>query len=418
MATFKAEVYAHQKKADGTYNIKIRVTHNKRKKYLATSYYVVKDDLTRSLKIKNQYYIDQTDKLIRSYRSICDRLGERSTCMNIEQIVDFISKGSQGDGLNLDIIEYGRSIAKEIHDKGHSGNASIYVTVLNNLVKFVGRERIGVQEITVRFINDWIKWIQEQPARANRSKGERAQSLYPSTLRAIHNRAKLEYNDEETGVIRIPLSPFKKIRLPQIPISKKRALDVDVIRKIIELEYTPTLRTGNNRFNLAKDVFLLSFALIGMNAVDLYNCTDCTDGRITYQRTKTKNRRADRAEISIKIEPEIMALVNKYKDTSGKRVFNFHNSYASADNLSIALSRGLKQVGEALNISNLEFYAARHSWATIAVNDVAVDKYVVHSALNHVDDKMRVTDIYIKKSWDSIDQANRAVLDYVEFKIK
>lgn len=36
MATFKAEVYAHQKKKDGTYNIKIRVTHNGEKRYLAT----------------------------------------------------------------------------------------------------------------------------------------------------------------------------------------------------------------------------------------------------------------------------------------------------------------------------------------------------------------------------------------------
>lgn len=33
MATFKAEVYAHQKKQDGTYNIKVRVTHNQKKKY-------------------------------------------------------------------------------------------------------------------------------------------------------------------------------------------------------------------------------------------------------------------------------------------------------------------------------------------------------------------------------------------------
>ena len=36
MATFKAEVYAHQKRADGTYNIKIRVIHQKRKKYIPT----------------------------------------------------------------------------------------------------------------------------------------------------------------------------------------------------------------------------------------------------------------------------------------------------------------------------------------------------------------------------------------------
>jgi hypothetical protein len=49
MATFKAEVYAHQKKKDGTYNIKIRVTHNQQKRYLATPYYVTKDDVPKRL---------------------------------------------------------------------------------------------------------------------------------------------------------------------------------------------------------------------------------------------------------------------------------------------------------------------------------------------------------------------------------
>ena len=42
-----------------------------------------------------------------------------------------------------------------------------------------------------------------------------------------------------------------------------------------------------------------------------------------------------------------------------------------------------------------------------------VDKYTVHTALNHVDENMRVTDIYIRKSWDKIDAANRAVLDFL-----
>lgn len=36
MVTFKAEVYAHQRKKDGTYNIKIRVTHQGKKRYLST----------------------------------------------------------------------------------------------------------------------------------------------------------------------------------------------------------------------------------------------------------------------------------------------------------------------------------------------------------------------------------------------
>ena len=63
------------------------------------------------------------------------------------------------------------------------------------------------------------------------------------------------------------------------------------------------------------------------------------------------------------------------------------------------------------------FHCARHTWATIASNEAGVDKYTVHTALNHVDENMRVTDIYIAKSWDSIDAANRKVLDYVKLSL-
>lgn len=134
-------------------------------------------------------------------------------------------------------------------------------------------------------------------------------------------------------------------------------------------------------------------------------------------RTKTRNRRADNAEISIRIEPEIQALAAKYKDPTGKKVFNFYKMYGSMTTFSTALNRGLKKIGNLLGVDDLEFYAARHSWATIAINDVGVDKYTVHSALNHVDEAMRVTDIYIKKDWSHIDRANRQVLDFLKLDI-
>ena len=430
MATFKAEVYAHQKKQDGTYNIKIRVTHNMRKKYLSTIYFVGKDDLTRNLKIKNQYYIDETDALIKKYRKICDRLGERLKNMTVEQIVDFITGDTPDDSFDLDIVAYGKAFVKQLMDSGHIGNAKSYEVSLNNLVKFVGREKVSIREITVRFLNNYIKWIQEQPSRTSRVKGERAQSLYLSNLRAIHNRAKAEFNDEDLGIIRIPLSPFQKIKLPKVPLSRKRALDAEQIRKIAELEYQTSYHVGINRFNFAKDVFLLSFGLVGMNAVDLYHCDNCKNGRITYNRTKTKNRRLDKAEISIKIEPEIQELVNKYRDPDGKRVFCFYKMYSNIDTFTSAINGfdrtdkkgnrhivGLKKVGDFVGVEDLEFYAARHTWATIAANEAGVDKFTVHSALNHVDENMKVTDIYIKKSWDPIDQANRKVLDFVKLHI-
>lgn len=194
-------------------------------------------------------------------------------------------------------------------------------------------------------------------------------------------------------------------------------MTVEQLHKFSEIPYTTILQPGVNRFNFAKDVFLLSFMLVGMNAVDLYTATDCKGGRITYQRAKTRNRRADNAEISIKLEPEVMALFEKYRDPSGQRVFKFYKLYSSMDTFCAALNKGLKKLGDIIGVDDLEFYAARHSWATIANNDAGVDKYTVHEALNHVDETMRVTDIYIRKNWERIDKANRAVLDLLQLNL-
>ncbi len=64
-------------------------------------------------------------------------------------------------------------------------------------------------------------------------------------------------------------------------------------------------------------------------------------------------------------------------------------------------------------ITGLQFYAARHSWATIARNEVGIDKYTIHEALNHVDPGMKITDVYLDKDWTRIDDANRRVLNWV-----
>lgn len=412
MATFKAEVYAHQKKADGTYNIKIRVTHNQRKKYIATVWYVSKDDLTRSLKIKNPKYITLTDELIKRYRSACDMIGESLKDMDVEQVVEAITADKE-TSFDLDIVEYARGVIKDMRDTGHTGNAAAYKVALDNLVKFAGREHISVKEITVRFLSDWVKWIKEN---CDITSGY-APNNYLSKIRAIHNRAKKEFNDEDAGLIRIPNSPFTHIDMPKLPPVRKRALSADMIRRIAELPYETVTHAGNSRFNLAKDVFLLSLCLVGMNGIDLYNCEDCKDGRITYMRTKTMKRRSDNAELSIRIEPVIQSLVDKYRDPTGKRVFKFYKMYGSMATFSTALNRGLKKIGALIDVDDLEFYAARHTWATIAINDVGIDKYTVHSALNHVDETMRVTDIYIKKDWSHIDAANQKVLDYLNLNI-
>ena len=412
MVTFKAEVYAHQRKQDGTYNIKVRVTQNQKKRYLATPWFVTKDDLTRSMKLKNQKYIDLTDDLIRTYRNKCDNLGTKIKAMTVDEVVTYIEKPQEVERWDLDIVQYTRDHIKRLQETGHEGNAQSYKVAINSLVKFLGREKVSISEITVKLLKSWVDWILKQ----DRVKLGFAPHNYLSKLRAIHNMAKKEFNDEGAGIIRIPNSPFSHIDLPKEPVPEKRALTVEQMKKILDLPYITSPYPNTNRYNFALDLFILSFALVGMNLVDLYYCECCTDGRITYDRIKTKNRRADHARISIKIQPEIQALVDKYRDPTGKRMFKFYRMYASMTTIHKAVGAGLKKVAEAIGLDELDFYAARHTWATIAQNDAGVDKWTVHTSLNHVDDETKITDTYIRKSWDPIDKANRKVLNLVKIK--
>ncbi len=409
MVTFKAEVYAHQRKQDGTYNIKVRVTQNQKKRYLATPWFVTKDDLTRSMKLKNQKYIDLTDDLIRTYRNKCDNLGTKIKTMTVDEVVAYIEKPLETERWDLDIVQYTRDHIRRLQETGHEGNAQSYKVAINSLVKFLGREKVSISEITVKLLKSWVDWILNQ----DRVKQGFAPHNYLSKLRAIHNMAKKEFNDEGAGIIRIPNSPFSHIDLPKEPVPEKRALTIEQMKKILALPYITSPYPNTNRYNFALDLFILSFALVGMNLVDMYYCECCTDGRITYDRIKTKNRRADHARISIKIQPEIQALVDKYRDPTGKRMFKFYRMYASMTTIHKAVGAGLEKIAEAIGLDELDFYAARHTWATIAQNDAGVDKWTVHTSLNHVDDETKITDTYIRKSWDPIDNANRKVLNLV-----
>lgn len=109
----------------------------------------------------------------------------------------------------------------------------------------------------------------------------------------------------------------------------------------------------------------------------------------------------------------ILPLIEKYRDSTGKRIFNFYKYYSNEKIFNKAINYGLKEIGALLGIDDLEYYAARHSWATIALNKVGIDKYTVHAALNHVDESMRVTDIYIERDFVNENKANDKVVKYV-----
>ena len=74
MVTFKVTIKKDKMRADKTWAVVIRFTHECKVRYISTTIYVSKKNLTASFKIKNQQVIDKCDALIKEYRKKIDGL--------------------------------------------------------------------------------------------------------------------------------------------------------------------------------------------------------------------------------------------------------------------------------------------------------------------------------------------------------
>lgn len=397
MATFKATIFKDRQREDKTWNVVIRFTHERKVRYISTTMYVSKKDLTASFKVKNQLVIDKCDELIRAYRAKIAPLNLELNSMDIDTVVNYIKQKDNKTG--IDFISFAKKWCnKHTEIKGIKN----YQTAINSFCNFFGREIIMCSEITVQKMKEYEEYLSDK---------KRAQSLYTNSILRLFMEAREYYNDEDNGIIRIKQS-LSKFKPKQQNIAEKRALSVDEIRAIFGLSYdNKIVRENNSRHDLALDCFRLSFCLMGMNSADLYNATEYDGEYITYYRTKTKDRRNDNAKMVVRIHPIIKPLVEKYRGK--ERVFNFYERFSSMSDLNRAINIGLKEVGNEIGFDNLQYYAARHSMATIAINKVGIPIYVINDMLCHTDSSMRITELYIKKDYTPINEANFKLIDYM-----
>ena len=162
---------------------------------------------------------------------------------------------------------------------------------------------------------------------------------------------------------------------------------------------------------LARDCAILSFCLCGTNSADLFSAQPIRNNTLSYNRVKTKDRRIDNAHIELTIPRQIRQLVKKYKGTT--HAFSFAKDFCSEASFNRSINIGLKTIRDDLKLKDFTFYSFRHSWATIARNELKIEKSIIHESLNHVDRDTAIDDIYIKKDFRLINEANQKVVDYV-----
>lgn len=396
MATFKAMIKKGNKKADGTWNVVIRFTHKTKVRFIPTTLYITKKDITASFKIKNANILDRCNDIIKEYRNRLSELSLEFNDIDIDTIASYIRQKKENKGISF--TDFAAKWIKESTIKGIKN----YKTALNALCSFVGRDNILCEEINVKTMRAFENALKDRP---------RAQSLYPNCIKTIFNAAREYYNDEDNDIIRIKHS-LDRYKPVEQNVAEKRALDVETIRRIFALPYDNIRIKGkSSRHDLALDCFRLSFCLMGMNSADLYSADRLEYNTIIYDRMKTKDRRRDKAEIQVNITDYVKPLVEKYKGK--ERVFNFYERFTTMESFNRAINLGLKEIGKELGIERLQFYAARHSMATIAYNCVHVPKYIVDEMLNHVNGSLRMVDVYVKRDFTQINEANTKLLEFI-----
>lgn len=284
---------------------------------------------------------------------------------------------------------------KFINSKTNQGTKGVYQHTLDRIRLFdPDIDKKSFEDIT-------LQWLTDFEAFCARTASKNARNIHLRNIRAVFNNA-IDY--EITTAY-----PFRRFKI-RPEATRKRSMTVEELRKLFSYpveEYA----------ELYRDCFKLIFMLIGINAADLWALKSITrEGRIEYKRAKTGRL------YSIKVELEAMEIINKYRGRNG--LLCIADRWSDHRNFLHQCNKALQRIGQierkgrgGKKIITAEFegvttYFARHSWATIAYNDLQIPKDIIAQALGHSGSET-VTDIYLDKNPKLVDEANRRVLDWV-----
>lgn len=234
---------------------------------------------------------------------------------------------------------------------------------------------------------DWLDTFN----RLMKRKGTRTQNARNVHLRNL--RAVINYAVSEGLTTNYP---FRRYKLRTTETIKRSVTSAD-LRRIIQTPCKGFLQEY-------RDVFTLLVCLIGINITDLCELRhDAIQGdRLRYRRAKTGHL------YDIKIEPETRALLDKYKGKDW--LLCIRDRYKSARDYTQHINAGLKRLIDEPPFNKLSTYWARHSWATIAYNELGASIETISAALGHRYGS-RITAVYINPDTRKVDELNRRLLD-------
>lgn len=398
MGKFKVIIreQSDQKTKNGNYNVKIRISHKGKIRYLGTDLYATANQISAGEIVNHpsmSMYNIQLRNILNLYEQKIIDLGGQINYMDIRALVNHLKNVDQ-QGRDGDFFFMADQIIKSLHKADRESYAkSIEYTI--DEMKAYRAPWLLFTDITPEYLNGF--------GMKQRMKGNSTNTaaIHLRNIRMIFNKG------IDTGKVSLASYPFRRFKIKQAK-TRDRDMEIEDIRKLrnVDLKLISQKRS--------RDLFMLSFYMCGLNFKDLLYAkkTDIRKGRLIVNRIKTEE------PLSIKITLEAREIIDRY--TGEKFLLSLVEdklATAKKDRKSIlhkdVISQAnikLKQIAKDLEMPyKLSTYFARHTWSSIAFNECGVSEEIIGLALGHASPR-KVTAGYIKKKYELVDRANEAVI--------
>ena len=306
MATFKVVLWKYFQKEDGTYQVYLRVTHNRKQEYLKLNIFLTekqfKDGLVKSHLLANEYNSEIKRLLLRANEIVLD-FKRRDESLTAKKIVEKLKDKKSRKSFNDFIDEYCQSLTK-------INTAKKYKTLNKKLREFLKRD-LQFEEIDKKFIRRWDKWLHSQRMKNDEPYSINTISKFHANLRAMINKA------EEWEEWEFKRYPYKHFHLRTVR-GEIKYLSLEDVRKLIKAHLI-------GEPALIRDYWLAMFYAAGARNDDMLTMekSNIIGDRLIYVMGKTETTNKKMREVNIPIIEPLAEIIERYKDQSSKYIFPF-----------------------------------------------------------------------------------------------
>lgn len=393
MATIKLAVLKHTKSKDGSYKIRISIGHRSETHYIVTSYSVnalSEFDNGIVVRVPNAHEINiKLRNLLNDYEERLERIDspEDYTCKELRDLL----KSMRTHSSKVTFKQVSEQYQKELIEDGRGSYAGMLQNSLRLFFEFTGGD-VFLSEISTITISEFERWLKRKGV------SQTYISMTLSMTRTIVNRA------IRMQLVTYSVHPFTYWKRPADP---ERELDISVedVRAIRDAQ--PRLK----KQRIARDIFMLSYYLGGINLIDLLEIDFRGVSVLEYTRHKSRNMKLSDKRISFTLQPEAKELISKWMNrNTGRLDLGYKFSYK---NFLAYVTRSIKSLAKDIDIQDYRkvcYYTARKSFVQHGF-DLGISLEVLEYCIGQSVKNNRPIFNYLKIMRKHADVAFRQILD-------